>query len=153
MTFASGVRAKPARQPEFGDFIRSARLKKTRTRELIFNEIFSRAPLHLNAAEVHERLRSKGHRVSLATVYRTLKLMVARGLVSALDLGEVHSHFEPAVNRTGHGHFICVVCGRVREFEHRELSGLLARVGEAEEFQADKYSLQVFGTCRECRGR
>jgi Fur family ferric uptake transcriptional regulator len=137
--------------PELGDFLRSARLKKTRTRELVFDEIFSRSTPHLNAAEVHERLRAKGHRVSLATVYRTLKLMVRGGLVSALDLGEDHSHYEPETDRPGHGHFICLACGRVREFEHKDLRGLLAEVGEAEGFVLKKYSLQVFGACRDCR--
>ena len=143
--------AKSPPRSDFEDFLRSAGLKKTRTRELIFKEIFSRSTLHLNAAEVHERLRSKGHDVSLATVYRTLKLMVRSGLVSALDLGEGHSHYEPGTNRPGHWHFICLACGRVCEFENKELRGLLDRVGESEGFELKEYSLQVFGTCRECR--
>ncbi|MBN2200293.1 MAG: transcriptional repressor [Candidatus Aminicenantes bacterium] len=144
-------RAKPGARSEFDDFLRKARLKKTRTRELIFNEIFSRSTIHPDAAAVHKRLRSKGHGVSLATVYRTLKLMVRSGLVSPLDLGEGHSHYEPGTNRPGHGHFICLVCGRVCEFENKELRALLDRVGEAEGFELKKHSLQVFGTCRECR--
>jgi len=153
VTPAPRNRAKGSPRSKFGAFLRAARLKKTRTRELVFNEIFSRSPLHLNAAEVHERLRAKGHRVSLATVYRTLKLMVRSGLASALDLGEDHSHYEPETNRPGHGHLICLSCGRVREFEHQELRALLARVGEAEVFHMKKYSLQVFGACRECRDK
>lgn len=151
MTEAS--RSRPSPRAAFENFLRTASLKKTRTRELIFREIFGHSPLHLNAAEIHARLRSKGHRISLATVYRTLRLMVRSGMVSALDLGEDHSHYEPEIDRPGHGHFICLACGRVREFEHSELHGLLTRLGEAEEFQLRKYSLQVFGTCRQCPGR
>jgi len=77
----------------FKDYLRSQKLKFTRTRRLIFEEIFSDEKIHPDAYEIHRRLKSKGEKVSLATIYRTLNLFVKSGLVSEIDFGEGHSHY------------------------------------------------------------
>ncbi len=138
---------------EFGDFesfLRGRGLKVTRTRALIFEEIFAAPTVHPNAEEIYRKLESKKKRVSLATIYRTLNLLVRSGLVSAVDLGEDHSHFEPEWDRTAHGHLICLSCGRVQEFGHQEFLAAIDRIGREKGFKLDKFSIQVFGFCRAC---
>ncbi len=108
---------------QFQTFLRSRGLKLTQTRALIFEKIFSRPAVHPNAYEIHDRLIQNGHHISLATIYRTLNLLVKGGLVSSVDLGENHSHFEPGPPRTAHSHLICLSCGRVVEFDHPEIQG------------------------------
>ncbi len=130
--------------------LRSRGLRVTRTRELIFREIFSRRAVHLNAEDIHRRLRAGHKRVSLATVYRTVNLLVKSGLVSAVDLGEDHSHFEPESQRPAHGHLICLACGRVLEFSHSGIQEEIERIGKEKGYELDKFSIQVFGFCREC---
>lgn len=136
---------------KFHDFLRSRKLRMTRTREAVFREILSTPTIHPNAYEIHHKLKKKGFRVSLATIYRTLKLLVKMGLVSRVDLGENHSHYEPGMIKTGHGHLICISCGRVREFSHKAIRSELSRVGRATDFRLEKFSVQVFGFCRDCR--
>ena len=75
--------------------LRSRRLKLTKTRLAVFRELIAFPDAHANAYDIHERLRKKGFRVSLATIYRTLRLLVNTGLVSQIDFGENHSHYEP----------------------------------------------------------
>ncbi len=138
---------------EFGDFksfLRGRGLKVTRTRALIFEEIFAAPTVHPNAEEIYRKLESKKKRVSLATIYRTLNLLVKSGVVSAVDLGEDHSHFEPEWDRTAHGHLICLSCGRVQEFSRREFQAAIDRIGKEKGFKLDKFSIQVFGFCRAC---
>lgn len=134
----------------FGAYLRSHNLKVTQTRSLIFKEIMSSPEVHPNAYELHYRLQEKGHRISLATIYRTLNILVKSGLVSEIDLGENHSHYEPDIAKTAHGHLICLSCGKVREFNHESIQSAIARIGKAAAFQLDKYSIQVFGFCQKC---
>lgn len=131
--------------------LRSRELRVTRTRRLIFAEILASSESHLDAREVHARLRRRGQDVSLATVYRTLRLLVRSGLLSREDLGESHSHYEPQESTGGHGHLICLACGRVVEFADDNLQRAIAAVGAGEDFRPDKVSLQIFGSCRRCR--
>jgi Fur family ferric uptake transcriptional regulator len=143
-------------KPEFAKFqgyLRSRGLKMTRARELVFREILSAPGVHPNADEIRRRLRAKKKDVALATIYRTLNLLVRSGLVMAVDLGESHSHFEPEWSETAHGHLICLSCGRVKEFGQAGIQEAIRRIGETEGYRLDKFSLQVFGFCRDCESK
>jgi Fur family ferric uptake transcriptional regulator len=134
----------------FQGYLRSHGLKMTRTRELVFREILSAPGIHPNADEIRRRLRAKKKEIGLATIYRTLNLLVRSGLVTAVDLGEGHSHFEPEGNESAHGHLICLSCGRVQEFAQAGIQEAIHRIGEEKGYRLDKFSLQVFGFCRDC---
>jgi len=131
--------------------LRARKLKTTRTRQLIFAEIVASRHVHPNAGDIQRRLRAKGHRVSLATIYRTLRLLVESGLVSQVDLGEDHSHYEAEGPKAGHGHLICLSCGIVMEFTDGGIHKTIGAIGASRGFALDKSSIQVFGYCRKCR--
>jgi len=135
----------------FMDFLRSKKLKFTRSRHLIYEEIFSDKTVHLNAYEIHRRLKSKGEKVSLATIYRTLNLLVKSGLVSEIDFGEDHSHYEPEISRAAHGHLVCLSCGEVKEFSEDKVQSTLKNIAKKSHFKTDKFSIQVFGYCTNCQ--
>ena len=137
----------------FQGYLRSRGLRMTRARELVFREILSAPGIHPNADEIRRRLRAKKREIGLATIYRTLNLLVRSGLVTAVDLGEGHSHFEPEWYETAHGHLICLSCGRVREFAQADIQDAVRRIGEMEGYRLDKFSLQVFGFCRDCEAK
>jgi Fe2+ or Zn2+ uptake regulation protein len=137
----------------FEDYLREHGLKLTRARENVFREILSSPGVHPNAEEIHRRLRAKKKPVGLATIYRTLNLLVRAGLVTAIDLGESHSHFEPDWNRISHGHLICLSCGRVQEFSHAEIQAAINKIGEEKGYLLDKFSIQVFGFCNDCTAK
>jgi Fur family ferric uptake transcriptional regulator len=135
----------------FHTYLSSRRLKVTKTRKLIIEEIFSAKKIHPNAYEIHQRLKKKGYKVSLASIYRTLNLLVKSGLVSEIDLGEDHSHYEPDITETGHGHLVCLSCGRVKEFSHGDIRKIISKIGKEKHFKMDKFSIQVFGYCNSCQ--
>lgn len=134
-------------------FFRSRKLKVTRTRRLIFNEILTSSTIHLDAFEIYNRLKKKKHKVSLATVYRTLNILVKSGLVSQIDFGEDHSHYEPEFDKVAHGHLICLSCGEVREFSNEKIKKTIHKIGGENKFQLEKFSVQVFGFCERCKKR
>jgi Fur family ferric uptake transcriptional regulator len=94
-----------------------------------------------------DEIRARCPEVGMVTVYRTLDLFSGLGLVRRLDLGcgpryelaEVHHH-----------HLICEDCGNVTEFEWCPLDlRSLPRVGG--DFEIRAHSLEVYGTCSDCR--
>jgi len=132
-------------------YLSTHKLKLTRTRRLIFEEIFSSKEVHPNAYEIYQKLKKKGKKVSLATIYRTLSLLVKSGLVSEIDLGEDHSHYEPEIVKLTHGHLVCISCGRVQEFSDEKILAMLNKIGKESRFKTDKFSIQVFGYCKSCK--
>jgi len=143
------VKIKP-RVENFSSFLRGKGLRFTRSRELIWEEIQGQSEIHRNAADIYQSLKRKGHRISLATIYRTLNLFVQTGLARAEDFGEKHSHFEPETPGTIHGHLICLGCGLVKEFEEEKLKKELEVISQRLGFNLAKYSLQIFGFCQKC---
>jgi Fur family ferric uptake transcriptional regulator len=102
------------------------------------------------AAQQHQSLegiRARCPEVGMVTVYRTLDLFSELGLVRRLDLGD-GPRYELAEDH--HHHLICEDCGRVTEFEQCPLDlRRLPRVGGG--FKVRAHSLEVYGTCSECR--
>jgi Fur family ferric uptake transcriptional regulator len=102
------------------------------------------------AAEQHQRMeeiRDRCPGVGLVTVYRTLELLSGLGVVRRLDLGD-GPRYELAEDH--HHHLICEGCGSVEEFEQCPLDpARLPRVWS--DFEIRAHSLEVYGTCADCR--
>jgi len=106
---------------------------------------------HLSAEDVAQRVEQRGVAVGLATVYRTLDLLVASGLVQERDFGEGFRRYEPVAPGQLHEHCICTMCGRVMEFSNDRLERMIALLAEEVEFRPHHHHLEVFGLCRECQ--
>ena len=83
----------------------------------------------------------------MVTVYRTLGLLSGLGLVRRLDLG-AGPRYELAEDH--HHHLICEGCGKITEFEQCPLD-LRVLPGDCDDFQVRAHSLEVYGTCSDCR--
>ena len=108
------------------------------------------AVLEAIAAEQHQSLegiRARCPGVGMVTVYRTLGLLSGLGLVRRLDLG-AGPRYELAEDH--HHHLICEGCGEITEFQQcpLDLFGLPVACGD---FQIRAHSLEVYGTCSDCR--
>ncbi|MFQ6083317.1 MAG: Fur family transcriptional regulator [Candidatus Aminicenantia bacterium] len=135
---------------KFKNYLTSQNLKLTEGRKAVFEEIFSSRQIHLDAEDIYERLKKKNIRISRATIYRTLNLLVKSGLVSEISFGETHSHYEPEVPKERHGHLVCLGCGQVIEFNSPEIVSIIDEIGRENKFHLDKFSIQTFGYCQKC---
>jgi Fur family ferric uptake transcriptional regulator len=102
------------------------------------------------AQELHARLRAEGRRIGLATVYRTLAVLVDEGIVDALS----HHDGERCYRLCGaehHHHLVCTECHRVVELTDCRIGDWLARVSGEQGFVATGHSLEVTGLCSACR--
>ena len=133
----------------FHQYLRDNNLKCTPERDRILSELLA-AERHVEADGLLVRLHQGGHRVSRATIYRTLELLVTAGLARKIRLGTGHYHFEQVLSGRRHEHMICLDCDRVIEWYDPDLERVLDRNLEANGFAATRRSLQIFGTCEAC---
>ena len=106
---------------------------------------------HLSAEEVHEKLVKSSSKVSLATIYRTLKLLVQMGLLHELELIEGGHRYELLSNETAdHHHLVCIRCWRTEEFENDEVLEAGKLAAEVNGFKLIESSLNVRDICPNC---
>jgi len=135
----------------FRAFLRDRNLPVTSQRLAIAQLLLS-SPAHLSADEVAARLAEQGPVVGLATVYRTLDLLVASGLVVERDFGEGFKRFEPARDLPHHYHLTCTICGSVTEFLDERVGEIIRTNAKVRGFVPSRHRLLIHGTCRTCRG-
>ena len=132
---------------------RGQRLTPQRERML---ELFERLGegRHLSAEEAHQRLRGRGEQVSLATVYRTLRLLSGMGLLKELELAEGGGRrFELAgQDQRHHHHLVCVRCGRIEEFENPAVLLAAETAAARHGFRLLEGVLNVRALCPACTG-
>src|SRR2546423_9745469 len=104
----------------FQDFLAQNALKLTTEREALVREICA-THYHFEADELLFKMKQKSVKISRATVYRTLELLVKSGLVRRVHLGEEHYHYEHVRGDSHHDHLVCTACGSVIEFNDPEL--------------------------------
>ena len=89
--------------------------RKTKQRELILNAISSaQGPISVN--EIAEILDSSGNSTGIATIYRTINLLVEKKLIKCVRLQDAVQRYETA-NTPHHHHFHCEICDKVFDIE------------------------------------
>jgi Fur family transcriptional regulator, ferric uptake regulator len=115
-------------------------------------DLLAKQPCALTAPEIEAGLRSKGHRVGLATVYRTLELLTDMKLVGRLEVGQGIARYEPLLpGGDHHHHLVCDRCGRVTPFDDDELEETIDRLAQKVRFEVAEHDVVLHGACRSCR--
>ncbi len=138
-----------------GNAVRSLRehgLRLTRQREILLDLIDSSGE-HLDAEQLYKLARQRDPKLNRVTVYRTLKMLKAGGLVDELDLmhhaGEQH-YYETRLKQE-HAHVVCLGCGRVEEYFGDLLQRMREEIETRFEFQIAIARTEVGGYCAACR--
>ena len=134
----------------FQEFLLAQGLKLTRERTSLLREIFS-IHYHFEADELLFKMKEKNVKISRATVYRTLELLVKSGMVRRVHLGEDHYHYEHVSGNSHHDHLICTTCGGVIEFHDEVLEQRQREICERKKFTPTFHNLQILGVCDSCR--
>lgn len=113
-------------------------------------DILHEAKGHLNATELYRRAIEKDKRISLATVYRNLRLFKELGLIDERRLDEAHCYYE-IKGAAEHYHMVCMICGRIMEFESPLIGDLVARLRQKDDFEVTKAILYLEGYCQKCK--
>lgn len=140
-----------AEEARFGEYLASKNLKFTQERRRILREVF-RIHRHFEAEDIVMGLNSQGIRVSRASVYRTLPVLVDSGLLREVHSSEKHSHYEHVFGHEHHDHLICTRCGAEIEFSDQMIEEMQERVCREHGFVPSSHKLEITGTCRRCAG-
>jgi len=105
---------------------------------------------HPSAADVYRRVRRHLPRVSLATVYRNLRMLAAEGFLRE-RAGATGMRFDG--NTAAHDHFTCVRCGRIFDVPPLVPRAVGARVASSTGFEVLDHRTEFYGRCAGCRGR
>jgi Fur family ferric uptake transcriptional regulator len=131
--------------------LRQRGFRITPQREMIV-EIIAHADTHLTAEQIYAQVSQRTRTVNLATVYRTLELLVETGAVSRADLGQGQVSYA-AQNHGAHIHLVCRCCGAVIDASHDLLETLHEQLQEKYQFAADLQHISIPGVCAGCGGQ
>jgi Fur family ferric uptake transcriptional regulator len=134
----------------FSRFLASHSLRLTRERRAILDEMLQ-VRGHFDADALLSHFRRKGRPVSRATLYRTLTRLVEAGLVHKIEMAKGQARYEVMVGRHHHDHMICLACGRIVEFESREIERLQEEICRRKGFTMTGHMHQIRGHCSDCR--
>lgn len=132
----------------FTDYLKKHQCRKTPERYAILEHIYSFNG-HFNA-EILYNLMQNDYRVSLATVYNTLELLLNCKLIVKHQLGGQFAQYEKAFGNNTHNHLICTNCGKVKEFTDKQLR-ISIQTRKFANFDASHYSLYLYGLCHKCK--
>ena len=122
-------------------------LRITEQRRVIA-QILSEAEDHPDVETLHERAATVDPKISIATVYRTVRLFEEAGILERHEFGDGRSRYE-AASDAHHDHLIDVETGSVIEFVDEELELLQKRIAEKLGFRLVDHRMELYGVALE----
>jgi Fur family ferric uptake transcriptional regulator len=136
----------------FRRYLHGEKLKFTPERAMILDAALRRSGL-FEAEALAGDLKQLGHRVSRATVYRTLNHLHDAGILKQVFFDNKQSYYEVIAGRAANDYLICVETGRVIEFNSEKLRKLRDEICAEHGFEPLSHQFHIFGLSPEARAK
>ena len=135
--------------------LREKGLKVTQQRLLVLQTLAKNSGSYMAAEDIYEVIKEGYPEIGLATVYRTLQLLLEMQLVDRINLDDGCVRYEighifEGDTKHSHHHLICRTCGKVLPFEDDLLEELERHIEEDTGFHVLDHELKFYGLCKEC---
>ncbi len=132
----------------FDQYLIEKKHRKTPERYNILEEIYAHEG-HFNAETLYNMMQDR-YRVSLATIYNTLELLLDCSLIVKHQFGEQVAQYEKTFGAAIHHHLVCTKCGKVKEFSDKNIRTAI-QSKKFSGFIPTHYSLYLYGMCKKCK--
>ncbi len=132
---------------EFEAYLERCGQRFTKQRQIVLKAV-SFAGTHMDAEEILQQAKKIDSSIGFATVYRTLQLMTAGGILAELNFGGERRSFEVVGGGSEHhDHLICTDCGAFVEFFDSEVEELQERIAKKLGFTLTGHRMDLYGNC------
>ena len=144
---------------EFKELLKKKGLKVTKQRLIVLETLGEHPDKHLTAEEIYELVKKSYPEIGLATIYRTVQVLLELQLIDRVNFDDGFERYELAnlsedgAQKHHHHHRICKMCGRVFEFEEDMLESLELRIEQSTGFIVTDHEVKLYGYCNECGGK
>lgn len=145
----------PVSKEKFKEMLKEKGLKVTNQRLLILEVLASHSDRHMTAEDIYELVKEDFPEIGLATIYRTLQLLLEMQLVDRINLDDGYVRYEIGelfygATKHHHHHLICRLCGKILPFKIDLLDDLEGYIEEETGFHVLDHELKFYGLCSEC---
>ena len=128
---------------QFKEALKKEGLRFTLQRLSVLENIFN-STTHRDCDDIYNSLSKSKQKVSRATVYRTLDVLLSYGFIRKLDIGDGSIKYEQKIGTPHHDHMICIETGKIIEFVDNRIEDIQDEIAKEHGYKIIKHVHQLF---------